>query len=314
MSDYDEAPLRAAIDIGTNTVLLLVARLHPNELEVVHEEQRIPRLGKDVDANRRLGTDGMDRVIEALNEYKHLIYRDYPTVGQIIVTATSAVRDAANRDEFLDRVARGTDLNVRVLSGLEEAEFTYRGAVVSLPELTLKDPVSVLDIGGGSTEMVYGRNQNLLDSYSFDIGSVRFKERYMKSDPPTREEIETCRSQIRDIFKTHSFEMEPGTAAIGVAGTVTCLATIDQGIDYYEASTVNGYEMSAGYLKEFIEKISTWSSAELLEKYPNTLKGRSDVFLTGLLILEQYMELYGFNTLHVSAGGIRHGALLHSRY
>ena len=81
MSDYEEAPLRAAIDIGTNTVLLLVARLHPNELEVVHEEQRIPRLGKDVDANRRLGTEGMDRVIEALNEYKHLIYRDYPTVG-----------------------------------------------------------------------------------------------------------------------------------------------------------------------------------------------------------------------------------------
>lgn len=313
MTDTDHTPIRAAIDIGTNTVLLLVARLQPNQLEVLHEEQRIPRLGRNVDAGGRLSSDSMDRVIEALEEYKHIINHDFPSTDQIIVTATSAVRDAANRDTFMNRVLEETGLSLRLLSGLEEAEFTYRGAVVSLPDLTLNDPVAALDIGGGSTELVYGKKQQLIDSYSFNIGSVRFTERYLKGNPPAKEEIDACRNEILRMFKTHPFDMDAHTEAIGVAGTVTSLASIDQQMDYYDAGAVNGYEISLEYLEQFIEETTRWTSEALLEEYPTILKGRSDVFLAGLMILEQFMKLYRFNKIHVSAGGIRHGALIHSR-
>ena len=186
--------LHSAIDIGTNTVLLLVASKNGKGLETLREEQRIPRLGKGVDASGNLSDASMDRVIQALNEYREILNIDFPNVRTLSVTATSAVRDAANREYFIDRVKEETGFSISVLSGTEEAELTFLGALSMIPGT---DVATVIDIGGGSTEIAYGRKEQLLDSHSFNMGSVRFTERFIKSDPPGKEQVISCRNEIK---------------------------------------------------------------------------------------------------------------------
>ena len=188
--------MKAAIDIGTNTVLLLVGEISGGKLHVIHEEERAPRLGRNVDANKTLHEDSMLRVIAALKEYQEILSSRYPDVKEIIVTATSAVRDAANKQTFMDLVLKETGLRVRLLSGQEEAVWTYKGALSVLEGLD-KHETFVLDIGGGSTEIALGKYGILNQSHSYDMGCVRFTERYLKHEPPFQEEIMECKGQIK---------------------------------------------------------------------------------------------------------------------
>lgn len=192
--------IRASIDIGTNTVLLLVVDVNNGIKKIILEEQRIPRLGKNVDTNKNLDDESIDRVLQALKEYKFLLEDRFAEYNlEPIVTATSAVRDASNRQNFMDRVFTETGWIVHLLSGDKEAQTTFNGALSVLDELEIENKETlVIDIGGGSTEFALGNVGVLENAQSLNMGSVRFTERFFKSLPPSENEIQKLTVQVQD--------------------------------------------------------------------------------------------------------------------
>ncbi|MTI88361.1 MAG: Ppx/GppA family phosphatase [Balneolaceae bacterium] len=301
--------MNAAIDIGTNTVLLLVAEKDGNNIKVIYEAQRMPRLGKGVDEDRVINDKSMERVIRALSDYKEILDAEYPEVESITVTATSAVRDATNREEFLQRVKKETGFNIRVLSGIEEAVWTATGALSTLNKNKPKNAL-IIDIGGGSTELAIVKDGKMDGSYSYNMGSVRFTERFLIHNPPYQEEILACEKEIETQFNTNKFKVGNDIQAVGVAGTMISLAAIDLQIENYERQKVNGHCINSNKLYKSIEIFSLHTYEELLELSPEALRGREDIFLAGLLILKGFLQSYALENIVVSAGGIRHGAIL----
>lgn len=230
----------ASIDIGTNSVLLLVANKSNGNLEVIHEIQELPRLGEGVDRDKRLGMEAQKRVITVLKSYKAYLSLHYPDlVPQTIVTATSAVRDASNRNSFLASVYSETGWNIRLLSGSDEAKTTYKGAL-SVLKITSGEMYAVLDIGGGSTEIAAGIGFKLIKGISIDMGSVRYSERFFHESKADLSTTHNVREEIRNNFKGIEPLKKPFTA-IGVAGTVTSIAAVSSGMVMYDANFLNGY-------------------------------------------------------------------------
>lgn len=301
--------IKAAIDIGTNTVLLLIAEVNNGGIKVLHEEQRAPRLGKGVDAERAIHAEAASRVISVLNEYKMLLNTRYAEAKSIIVTATSAVRDARNRDAFIAQVKSETGFEIRLLSGQEEAEWTATGALASLDKAFRKDTY-VLDIGGGSTETAHVVDGTLSACFSFDMGSVRFTEKFLKENPPARDELAACRGAIKKYYHTRKLLISSHSRCVGVAGTLTTLASILAGNTTYVADAINGVVLTLSDIQLFIKQYAARANEVNLAAHPELLKGREDVFLAGLLILEGFLLHTGLPQITVSSGGIRHGALL----
>ena len=300
--------MRAAIDIGSNTVLLLVGAVQEGKVEVMYEAQHAPRLGRKVDAKKNLDPDSVARVVKVLKEYKTTLQEHYPGVEQVRVVATSAVRDAKNRQSFLERVKEETGYDVQVASGEQEARLTYRGAQSVLEDYP--GEMTVLDIGGGSTEIATGSGRKMADRFSFDIGSVRFTERYLKTDPPSQRELQQCRHAIAAAINERSFELSVDTKLIGVAGTVTSLASILLDLEHYEPEQLNRFRIALSDISAVISRFSKMKAEGLLQEYPVILEGREDVILGGLLVLEGFMQQYDMDELTVSTGGIRHGAII----
>lgn len=301
--------MKAAIDIGTNTVLLLVAEVQNGKIKNIHEEHRVPRLGKGVDADKNINEAATGRVITALSAFKTILDKDFPEVNSPTVTATSAVRDAANRDEFIQKVKEETGYEIRLLSGMEEAEWTAAGALSVLPSLEKKE-ILILDIGGGSTEVAYLKDGEVADGHSFDMGSVRFTERFIGGNPPAQDELAACRKEIERMFKNRLFQVEGKPIAVGVAGTLTTLAGILMKLDAYEPDTLNGCSISLEQIRDLIDAFKVNPYEEMLAKYPVYLKGREDIFMAGMLILEGFLTHFDLKNIKVSTGGIRHGAIL----
>ncbi|HET8866324.1 MAG TPA: Ppx/GppA phosphatase family protein [Gracilimonas sp.] len=303
--------MKAAIDIGTNTVLLLIAELENGIIKPIHEEHRVPRLGKGVDADKNINEAATQRVISALKDFKDIITSDFPKVDTVTVTATSAVRDAKNRQEFIQKIKNETGFTIQLLSGKEEAEWTAAGAL-SVLEVTEEETL-ILDIGGGSTEVAQVKEDSVLDAHSYDMGSVRFTERFLHEDPPTGKQILTCKKEIKHLFDSRPFSTNSKVHAVGVAGTVTTLAGMVLDLKEYHPEKLNGHALTVNDIQSVISEFSSTASNKMLEKHPVYLKGRADIFLAGMLILEGFMTQYGLEKLIVSIGGIRHGAVINSR-
>lgn len=297
----------AAIDIGSNTILLLVAVLEGGRLKSLREEQRVPRLGRGVDRQGRISESSMWRALEALGEYREILEREYPDAAGPAVTATSAARDAANRADFLGRVRERTGYEVRLLSGEEEAGMTFAGAVGMLPGGP--EETAVIDIGGGSTEIAFGR-QRVERRWSLDMGCVRFTERYLSGDPPGEAELDRCRQAVKEAFEGSPAVRPASGRLVGVAGTATTLAALDGGMERYEPSSVNGRVISLEEAGEWIGRLCALTSRQRESRHPELLRGRADIFPAGLLIMEGYMKYAGFGQVRISAGGLRHGAVL----
>ncbi len=278
----------AAIDIGTNTVLLLVADVENGIVRSLYEDQRIPRLGKGVDGSGNLSMDKMMDVISVLVEYRDTVYERFGVLP-VVVTATSAVRDAANRIEFLWMVEEATGYRIRILTGDEEADTTFNGALSMLPDARTGD-ICVIDIGGGSTELILASDGVMSRQHSFDVGSVRYNERFGWR-PPVQAEIDLITQ-----FQQKGFGGN-GRRAIGVAGTAGIVKSVSEDLS----------------LEGLIRLQQDWAALNpetLLARHPDILKGREDVILAGLGILIAAMKAIGAERLDVSAGGIRHGMLL----
>lgn len=299
----------ASIDIGTNSVLLLIADKSKSKIEVLHEMQELPRLGEGVDRDKRLSDHGQKRVIEVLKSYRVYLSKHYPElVQQTIVTATSAVRDASNKNSFLVSVLSETGWNIRLLSGDEEALTTYKGALSVLNTLPDENYV-VLDIGGGSTEIANGVGLELKDGVSIDMGSVRYSERFFVKPKIDLLTANTVREAVRKNFEGITLFKHPFTA-IGVAGTVTSIAALSAGLIKYDADILNGYSLNRVEIEKWIEQFVDLTSSEIEALNPLFLKGRGDIILSGAIILSEFLGWCGSDSLIVSTGGIRHGMLV----
>ncbi len=295
----------ASIDIGTNTVLLLVADISDDGTIVpVMYDQRIPRLGKGVDARRRLAGESIQRVVQVLIEYQALLAPF--NAAATVLTATSAVRDAGNRAKFLEEVHRATGWRVQVLSGSEEARWTYRGAISGVPG---GGRTSVLDIGGGSTEVTSGLAGTLTHRRSLNLGALRITERFLQHDPPTGAEVAAAERFVRsELRAVDSFPLK-GSTFVGVAGTATTLALLAQGYAAFDIKAVSGYNLSLDEVVD-LERRMEGTTAENIHQWSAVLEGRADIIRAGTIILREFMSRYSFSSMIVSERGLRYGIAL----
>lgn len=295
----------ASIDVGTNTILLLVAEVDAaGRITPLIYEQRVPRLGKGVDAARRLHPDAMRRATVVLGEYRALFEPLSPV--RVAVCATSAVRDASNRAEFAALVRADTGLSLEILSGEEEARWTYRGAISGIPEVT---KAAVLDIGGGSTELSLGDDTHPVRSLSMDIGSVRLTERFFSGDRPTKAQLEAARVDIQGhIRQTGDFDFRDH-ALVAVAGTATTLAILDQDVRQFSIRAVTNYRLTLDRVRQLLDRLSRMTVGDI-RGLSDIMEGRADVIVAGALILCEVMETHGFREAIVSERGVRYGIAL----
>ncbi|HVE92795.1 MAG TPA: Ppx/GppA phosphatase family protein [Actinomycetota bacterium] len=294
----------AAIDVGTNTVRLLVTE--PDGREVVRLVE-VTRLGQDVDATRVLAAAAVERTVAVVGSY----VRRARGLGasRSVVAATSALRDAANRDEFCEAVRSVAGVEVEVLTGADEGRLTFEGATSGLPA----EPALVVDIGGGSTELVRGTGR-AESVWSLDLGAVRLRERCLKSDPPSVLEVEAAHALVRQGLREADRELNVTGAEVlvGVAGTVTTLAALSLGLKTYDRSRVHHSRLSA-------EKVGNWTEA-LLRMPSHQIRslgamhpGRADVIGSGALILREVVRWSGAQEVVVSESDILDGLISRMR-
>lgn len=295
----------AAIDIGTNTALLLIARASGDGgIDPVVEHHRYPRLGLGVDADRTLQPDSIRRVLGVLQEYREII--DSNRVDRVVVAGTSAVRDAANRDLLKEQILKKTGFDLEVLSGEDEAYWTFQGALSGFPAY---GRTTVIDIGGGSTEVTVGNRAAVDSRRSLDVGSVRLTERFLRSNPPSGRELADLRSFLRKQFSLIEPAPSPDHPLIGVAGTATSLAILDQGLTEFRRESVQGYELRRGRIAELCATLSSLPPHEI-RAVSTVMEGREDIITAGAVILLTFLQQFGFESLVVSERGIRYGLVL----
>jgi exopolyphosphatase/guanosine-5'-triphosphate,3'-diphosphate pyrophosphatase len=298
----------AGIDIGTLTCRLLIADLasgHP--LTELRSDRRILRLGEGVDQTKRLSVSAMDRVIQCLEEWRNVI--DGYHVEATAVVATSAVRDAVNRDEFLERVKCEAGFEVEVISGEEEARRTLLGIRSGLPaEVT---DMLALDIGGGSTEFILDRPGQKPIVQSIDIGVVRLCERVLCHDPPTDEEVRHAYEWVTRETKAAVANMGDyrQVTFVGTAGTITSLAAMAQKLPTYEPARIHNYRLTLEAIRELEQTLLSRTNAERVG-LPGLEKNREEVIASGSIIIRTIMETLEREECLVSDLGLREGVLI----
>lgn len=300
--------LLAGIDIGTLTCRLLIGRVAGDgRLTEVHSDRRILRLGEGVDRDHLLRSDAMARVVEALRDWRTVINSHH--VDAQIAVATSAVRNARNREEFLGRVKQEVGFDVEIISGEEEARRTLLGIRSGLP--TGISSMLGLDIGGGSTEFMLDRPGHAPIIRSIEIGVVRLTERLFTSDPPTADEIQAARELItKEAEQARAILGElGGVTLVGTAGSITTLAAMAQKLTTYEPIRIHNYRLSLETVRGIEQQLLGRTKVQRREM-PGLEAGREDVVVAGTLILCGVMETLGFSEGLVSDVGLREGILL----
>ncbi len=289
----------ATVDLGTNTALLLVAEAADGRLHVLHDEERCPRLGRGVDAAGRIGPEAISRVAEALADYRRTARRF--GVEALAVAATSAMRDAANRAEVAARLSEVAGAPVTVLSGVEEATFTFRGVMTGFAQ---RPAATMLDIGGGSTELAWGTPAGLAGALSVDVGCVRFTERHLTRRPPSPAALESARRAIAGALPARPAAPGP---LIAVAGTPTTVAALEAGLTQRAPGAVDDRVLPAARVDAWVDRLAGLTDAQTLALAPPLLAGRADIVLAGTLILAEVVRWLGAPEVVVSDRGLRHG-------
>jgi exopolyphosphatase/guanosine-5'-triphosphate,3'-diphosphate pyrophosphatase len=283
----------AAVDLGTNTTRLLVADVEDGRIDEVHRETRITRLGEGVDARHRLLPVPIARARNALTDYRRTLER--LGAERTLAVATSAVRDAENGEAFLGEVEWSYGFTTRLLSGDEEAELTRRG-------VDPKPGALVVDIGGGSTELI-------VDDFhtSLDIGSVRYTERCVHTDPPDPQELDEISRAVHTILEEHV--QVKAQSAIGVAGTVTTLAALDLGLEQYDRERVHGHRLTTAAARTQLARLAALPLHERRE-LPAIEPERAPVIVAGAVILVSILDHFGLDEIEVSERDILDGIAL----
>ncbi len=295
----------AAIDVGTNSTRLLIAEDRPGGFRPIERRLTITRLGEGVDRTSALAPKALQRTLAAIAEYAATC-GEY-SVERLRVTGTSAVRDARNRSEFYDGVKKLTGTDLEVLSGDEEAQTSFLGASSDLPP---EEPKLVLDIGGGSTELVVGTDRPH-GFISLNIGCVRMFEKHLDSDPPTEEEMDALRVDVESSLRDARAQLEvpSGTRLIGVAGTVTHLAAINVGLPVYDPDVTHHAVMSHGDVRRLGRRLASLTYEQRC-KIKGLEPGRADVIVAGAEILKSAMEVFDLAEVLVSEKDILDGLVI----
>jgi exopolyphosphatase / guanosine-5'-triphosphate,3'-diphosphate pyrophosphatase len=299
-------PRVAAIDLGTNSTRLLVADVVDGRISDVARELRVTRLGEGVDKRRRLLPVPVARVRNVLSDYR----RELESLGaeRTLAIATSAVRDAENGEAFLGEIEWGYGFSTQLLSGHDEAMLMFRGVT---SERDLGSGTVIVDVGGGSTELVAGGPDGVRWHDSLDIGSVRLTERFLHSDPPTETELAEAATAARALLAERvPDDIRADTrSAIGVAGTITSLAGLALGLDEYDRDQVHGFELSAEALNEQLHRLASAPLSERREMRPLD-PDRALVIVGGALIAREVLAYLELDALEISERDILDGAAL----
>lgn len=298
----------AAIDVGTNTVLLLVAERGPDgSFRAVDERMELTRLGRGVDRDKLLAAAAIDDTVRAIGEFAAAARA--AGAAELVITATSAARDARNGSEFFERASRAAGVPVEVIPGELEAQLAYESARRDFGEDGA--PLAVLDIGGGSTELTYGSGTSVSWQRSFDVGAVRLTERWLATDPPAPSELEALRRDLAAVL-ADAPQPPPGSRLVGIAGTVTTLCALGLGLSSYDGSLVHGRRMTAGQVRALASRLAALPLAERRD-LPGLPPKRADVIVAGAEILAGLMETLDFDEVTVSDRGVRWG-LIYRRF
>jgi exopolyphosphatase/guanosine-5'-triphosphate,3'-diphosphate pyrophosphatase len=297
----------AVVDLGTNSTRLLVADVEGGRVRELDRRSNVTRLGEGVDASGRLADHAIERVLGVVADYREAI--DSLGAERVVAVATSAVRDAANRDALLGPLRERFGVEARTISGDEEARLTFLGATSGRG---VGDRTMVLDIGGGSTEVVVGHAGREPEFHvSTRAGSVRQTERHLPSDPPPPDEITAAADEVRAIFAAEvPDEVRAGVErGIAVAGTVTSLAAIDQKLEPYDPARVDGYELGLGACEQMLAMLAAMPLNRRRE-VPGLHPDRAPTIVAGALILIQAMRRFELESMETSESDILHGAAL----
>lgn len=300
----DEVCLISVIDIGTNTILMLTVEPRGGSIVVVDDHHEVARLGRGIDATRTIMPEAFDRMQVFLERYRRIA--EELGSERIVAFGTSALRDAENSDEFIAVMHERTGIEIEVLSGDDEARWTYVGALFGLDLDSRR--VAVLDIGGGSTELAFGDQSAVWQALSADIGAVRITERFLSELPPSPADLEAAIEYADELTATF-FDVPSETTLVGVAGTVTTLAAIAQNRERFDADELNGTVLTYEQIESIASKLSLMTESQMAD-VPQIAAGRADIILGGALILRAAMMRLDANEIVVSTRGVRYGIAL----
>jgi len=293
----------ASIDIGTNTILLLIAEVDEGGLKPLFEMETVVRLGEGLQKNGVLLEGAMMRGVQTLSQY----LRRCQTMGaqKVFAVGTSALREAKNSGDFLNRIKGKLDLSIEIISGEEEAQLSFLAVTKDLKEM--KKSVFVIDVGGGSTEFILGKGNRITEWVSLPMGSVRFTEQFLRSDPVQEGEWNKMETGIGELLKSLPYFQEP-FSMVAVGGTATTLASVEQGLEKFSVEKIHHFVLKREALRN-----------QLILYRANTIAGRkemkglsparADVILAGGAILYQAMEKINCPSVLINCHGIRYGLL-----
>jgi exopolyphosphatase/guanosine-5'-triphosphate,3'-diphosphate pyrophosphatase len=306
---------RAVIDVGTNSIKLLVADVAGRDVQPVYEESQQTRLGQGFYETHRLQMEPIAYSANAVADFARTARKH--GAQSIRVIATSAARDAVNPEDLISAIEAASRLKVEIISGEREAELAFQG-VTTDPELA-KATLLLLDVGGGSTEFILGQGEHKHFTHSFTLGTVRLLEKFFPGNPPTRREFIACRDWIKNFLQNEIRpKLEPALQRenhskelllVGTGGTTSILARIESKLDRYDRARIEATQLGLEQVKAHRKNLWSLPLAERRE-IVGLPKLRADVILTGVLIYEVVMEEFGFQHLRVSTRGLRFAAVM----
>lgn len=296
----------ASIDIGTNTILLLIGEVNNNTLKPLVEAETVVRLGEGLDKKGLLSEEAMKRGIATINQY--IDQCQNMGVEKICAVGTSALREATNASDFLERVKEKLNLSIEVILGEEEAQLSFLAVAKDLKESGKN--LLVVDVGGGSTELILGKGDIMIRWASLPIGIVRFSERFLLSDPVKEEEYRAMVEEIRKQLPSFPLPEDPLSplSMVSIGGTGTALASVEQGLEKFIPEKIHHFVLTREALRNQLSLYCS-KTVEERKKIKGLPSSRADVILAGGTILYLIMEEFGCSSLMVSAHGVRYGLL-----
>ena len=294
----------AVVDIGSNSTRLLIADVEAGRVSEVERQSRVTRLGRGVDLSGQLSAEAIEAACEAIADYV-AICRE-AGVEKVEAIATSAVRDASNGSAFVAELRERFALSARVLDGEEEARLTYLGATC---EHSPSEPTLVVDIGGGSTELIVGTGEEVAFHTSLQAGVVRHSERHISSDPPTALELEALAADFRSLIESATVAAPAATAGIAVAGTPTSLASIEIGLEPYDPKQVHGHTLTLPSIQRLLSQLASAPLSKRVE-ITGLHPDRAPNIVAGVVILVETMRAFGLEQIEVSEHDILYGTAI----
>lgn len=300
--------LLSSIDVGSNTIRLLIGRVENRKIIRLRTGMVITRLAAGIGETGLLNADNMEKSVSVLKAFSDIIAAY--GISHIRAVGTSALREAENSEEFMQRVLSKTGINIEVISGEEEAELTAKGVLFDLEK---REASFIVDIGGGSAEWIFCRNSSPAEMGTIPTGVVKLFDKHIKSDPPSKDDILSLKKELDSVLsglKTKIGHLiNSSTVFIGTAGTITTTASIDIGLESYDHEKIHRHNISLEKLYDISERLISISLSER-KKMIGLEPERADLIIPGILFTINIMELFGFTNILVSDDGLLEGALI----